>query len=66
MAGPCSDAVVSNAHDIALDNELDINATPQSIAAHKADDIADTTSFNAISNIATPKQDHVNRQNRYL
>ena len=66
MAGPCSDAVVSNAHAIALDNELDINATPQSIAAPKARDAADTTNFNANSNIATPKQDHVDRQNRYL
>jgi len=66
MAGPCSDAVVTNVHHIALDNQLDIAAASLSIEEIKTRDVAGTTNFNAISNTATSKQDRADRQNRYL
>jgi len=58
--------VVTCAPHIAPDNELDITPTSLSITVSKARDIEDTSSFNADSNAAASKQDHVDRQNRYL
>jgi hypothetical protein len=58
--------VVTYAHHIAPVNDPDIATTSLHIAVSKARDIKDTSSFNADSNAAASKQDHVDRQNRYL
>jgi hypothetical protein len=62
--------VVTHERRITVNNDLDIAAASQSIAADEVHNVATTTYFDANNDSATPKQDRiddcVDRQNRHL